>query len=128
MPFLATALLILAQASSAVPPALAKPDPPSMFNPPVLAAMAILIVAFIFLIKKPQEQEQKAKLKAAESMKKGDRVISIGGIHGTVVRVNKDKETVVVQVAKAIELEFNKTAVTVQVDSAKPDADKKDES
>lgn len=100
--------LLLAAAPMAPPVA---PERPGLFNPSFIIVMLIFIVAFIFLIDRPNRKRQEEKQKAVESMKKGDPVVSIGGIHGTVVRVNKEKGTVIVNVAKGVELEFNKTAV-----------------
>lgn len=83
--------------------------------------MIIMIVAFIFLIQRPQAKEREARMKAIETMKKGDKIVSAGGIHGSVVKINKEKDTVHVEVAKGIEIEFNKSSITVIPPPAKKD-------
>ena len=105
-------LLFLAQAG--------EPKQPGGFGPEFIVAMVIFIVAFMLLIQRPQKREQAEKLKAIEGMKKGDAVVSIGGIHGTVVKVDKDKGTVIVTVARGVDLEFNKSAVNPYKPEPKP--------
>ncbi|MDX9957904.1 MAG: preprotein translocase subunit YajC [Clostridia bacterium] len=64
---------------------------------------------FYFMIIRPQNKKQKAMQKMIEAVKKGDRVVTIGGIHGTVQAV-KDK-TVVIKVDDSSRIEFSKSAV-----------------
>lgn len=105
--------------ASVPPPA---PERDGAFGFEFFLVMIIMIVAFIFLIQRPQAKERERRAKAIEGMKKGDKVISIGGIHGVVSKLSKDKDTVIVEVAKGVEMEFNKGAVSVQA----PPADEKD--
>jgi preprotein translocase subunit YajC len=87
------------------------PEQPSTFTPAFFAVMVLIIAGFYFFIQKPQAKAQQEKEKAREGFKKGDAVVSIGGIHGRVARVNKAKDTVVVEVSKGVELEFSRVAV-----------------
>lgn len=92
------------------------PTPPekvSPFGPEFFIVLAIFLLASIFLIQRPKQKQEEAKKKALEGMKKGDKVVSIGGIHGSIVRMNKNRDTVVVSVAKGVEIEFSKSAVNV---------------
>ncbi len=91
-----------------------EPDPPGFFNPTFLIAMIVIIVAFYVLIQRPQRQQQEERQRQINEMKRGDKVVTIGGIHGTVARLNKQKDTVLVTVARGVEMEFNRTAVTIQ--------------
>ncbi len=71
-----------------------------------------LFIILYFLLIRPQQQQQK-KLKAmVAALKKGDRVVTSGGIIGSVVGVDDAK--VVLKVADEVKMEFVKTAV-VQV-------------
>jgi len=69
----------------------------------------LVILIFYFLIIRPQNKKQKEAKRMLEALKKGDKVVSIGGIHGTVVSV-KD-QTVVVKVDDNTKLEFTKSAI-----------------
>mgnify|MGYP003308644128 CR=1 FL=1 len=61
----------------------------------------ILILAIMyFLMIRPQAKRQKEKQKMLEALKKGDRVVTIGGIHGTVSGLKgKDKKIVNLKVS-----------------------------
>ncbi|MEO8377860.1 MAG: preprotein translocase subunit YajC, partial [Candidatus Sumerlaeota bacterium] len=72
-----------------------------------------VFLASIFLLQRPEKKRQAARLQALEGMKKGDKVISASGIHGVVSRMNKDRETVFVTVAKDVDLEFSKSVLTL---------------
>ncbi|MCG8453246.1 MAG: preprotein translocase subunit YajC [Spirochaetales bacterium] len=84
----------------------------------------IMIVAvfavFWLLIIRPQRKRQKEEQKMRESVKKGDKVTSIGGIRGTVKNVLE--KTIIIEVDnKGNTLEFTKAAIG-SVDSAVQDA------
>ncbi len=89
----------------------------SMLSTVVMFGAVFLI--FYFMIIRPQNKKQKAMQKMIGAVKKGDRVVTIGGIHGTVHSV-KDK-TVVIKVDDSSRIEFSKSAlasVDAQGDSA----------
>ena len=73
----------------------------------------LMFVRMYFLLIRPQRMRQKALAEQIAGMKKGDRVISAGGIHGTVANV-KD-ETAIVKVAENVKLEFQKTSITTVI-------------
>jgi preprotein translocase subunit YajC len=99
----------------------------SMLSTVVMFGAVFLI--FYFMIIRPQNKKQKAMQKMISAVKKGDKVVTIGGIHGTVQSV-KDK-TVVIKVDDSSRIEFSKSAlasVDAQGDSAEsPAADSKQE-
>ncbi len=76
----------------------------------LMIAFPLIIIVFYFLVMRPQNKKQKElKLKIA-SMKKGDRVTTIGGIKGVVHAVKDD--VVILKVDEATKMEFLKTAVS----------------
>lgn len=76
-----------------------------------------LFVIFYFFIIRPQSKKQKETQKMINALKKGDNVITIGGIHGTVSSVKEN--TVIVKVDENTKIEFNRTAIaTVQKSEA----------
>ena len=82
-----------------------------------LPLIAIVVIFYFFLIR-PQNKKQKETEKMISALKKGDKVITIGGIHGVVSSV-KDK-TIVVKVDDDAKIEFNKSAIATK---EKSDAD-----
>ncbi len=75
-----------------------------------LVTFALIILIFYFLILRPQKKRDKEAKAMIDAMKKGDKVVTIGGIHGTIVMV-KDK-TVIVKVDDSARIEFSKTAIS----------------
>ena len=73
----------------------------------------IIIVIFYFFLIRPQNKKQKETEKMINALKKGDKVVTIGGIHG-VVSSTKEK-TVIVKVDDNTKLEFNRSAIATVV-------------
>ncbi len=69
----------------------------------------LMLVVFYFLFYRPQKKEQQKRKNMLESLKKGDRVVTIGGIHGTITAFSD--EVVTVKVAEKVELDFNRSAI-----------------
>ncbi|MFA6904716.1 MAG: preprotein translocase subunit YajC [Sphaerochaeta sp.] len=70
----------------------------------------LIIVIFYFLIIRPQKKRDKETKEMLAAIKKGDKVVSIGGIHGTVVVVKET--TVVVKVDDNTRIEFSRNAIS----------------
>jgi len=91
----------------------------------VLPFVLIIGIFYLFIIR-PQNKKQKETEKMISALKKGDKVITIGGIHGT-VHQTKEK-TVIIKVDDGTKIEFNRSAIaSVVLDKpvdAKPSAKK----
>ena len=75
----------------------------------ILIVMPLIILVFYFLVMRPQNKKQKEAKKMLESLRKGDRIVTIGGLRGTVVAVKDD--AVVLKVDDNTKLEYSKNAV-----------------
>ncbi|MDD9879645.1 MAG: preprotein translocase subunit YajC [Candidatus Marinimicrobia bacterium] len=73
----------------------------------------ILILAIMyFLMIRPQAKRQKEKQNMLGNLKKGDRVVTIGGLHGTISGFKgKEKKAILLKVDKNISLTVNRSAV-----------------
>jgi preprotein translocase subunit YajC len=74
-----------------------------------LIPFALIIGIFYFLIIRPQNKKQKDIQRMRSSLKKGDRIVTIGGIHGTISSIKET--TVIVKVDEASKLEFSRSAI-----------------
>jgi preprotein translocase subunit YajC len=74
----------------------------------------LVILIFYFLIIRPQNKKQKETQKMLAALKKGDKVVSIGGIRGTITSVRE--QTVVMKVDDNTKLEFSKNAISSVLD------------
>jgi preprotein translocase subunit YajC len=89
-----------------------------------IITFGLVFLIFYFLIIRPQNKKQKEARQMLANLKKGDRVVTIGGIRGTVQAVRDD--AVVLKVDDNVKIEFNKAAVAGVLNSAKPEASKQE--
>ena len=76
-----------------------------------------VILIFYFLIIRPQSKKRKETEKMLSALKKGDRIVTIGGVYGTIQAV-KDT-TVIVKVDENVKLEFIRSAISTVLTPAK---------
>ena len=72
-------------------------------------------VVFYFFMIRPQQRKQKAEQKMRDSLAKGDRIVTIGGIHGKIVSV--EDTTVMIEVDNGVKLKMEKVAVKPLVEA-----------
>jgi preprotein translocase subunit YajC len=82
---------LVAQAEDAVQPGLSS----------MLLPLIAIMVFFYFLILKPQKNKEQALRNLVANLKEKDRVVTIGGIHGVVTNVQRDRDEVTVRVDEA---------------------------
>jgi len=102
---------ILAQTSQATTRATAgKPDWVDFIKSPMVMVMAIMLIFYVFLLrsKKGQESQRKSML---ETLKRGDRIKTIGGILGTVVEAKDDEVLVKVDESSNTKIRFARSAI-----------------
>lgn len=93
----------------------------------MLPLLVIMGVMFWLIVLRPQQKEKKERQKRLDALKKGDKVVSIGGIHGKVSDINVNEGTVKVEVAPKMTMVFSKAAIqTVNVKDQGKAADKAD--
>lgn len=81
----------------------------------MLPVIVIIMGLFYFLVIRPQKKGQKQVEEMRNTVKKGDRVKSIGGIYGTVTAVDTTNNIVSVQVDTKVKLDFDKDAIATVV-------------
>ena len=104
-------VLLFAAACSTTAPAGSQPSGGG-FDWPLLAMMAVLFGVFYFLMIRPQRKRQKEQQKMLESIKKGDKIITAGGIFGTIESV--DEDSMVVRVESGATIRMLKSSVMVK--------------
>ena len=75
-----------------------------------LPLIAIVVVFYFFMIR-PQMKKAKEQKKYIESLKKGDRILTVGGIYGKVVEV-RDDNTIIMEVEDGTKMRIAKSAVS----------------
>ena len=74
--------------------------------------LILMAVVFYFILWRPQKKEQKKRAEFLANLKKGDKIVTIGGLYGVILRLN-DK-TATIQIAEKVEVEIARTAVSHQ--------------
>src|SRR5579872_5546923 len=72
----------------------------------------MFLVFWLFMIR-PQAKKQKLAKKFQEEMQKGDKIVTIAGIHGTVNRVNDDG-TILMETSPGSYLKIEKSAISIE--------------
>ena len=78
----------------------------------IIMLVAIIVIFYFFMIR-PQQKRQKEEKKFREALTKGQRVVTIGGLHGKIAYVRET--TVLIEVANDVKIEVEKTAVAMSV-------------
>jgi preprotein translocase subunit YajC len=99
---------------------------PTMNMVMMLGTVGAVILVFYFLIIRPQNKKQKALKAMLANLAKGDKVVTIGGLRGTVSAVRE--QTVIVKVDDDVKLEFNKNAVAQVVEQTAKAVEAKNDS
>lgn len=73
----------------------------------------LIFVIFYFMIIRPQQKRAKERQAMLDSVKKGDRVITSGGMHGKVINI--DDGTILVEVADNVKIKFERSAITAVI-------------
>ena len=102
-----------------------EPAPASPGFANLLMPFALIMVVYYFLIVVPDRKRGKQKQSLLESLKKNDKVITVGGIHAVVANVKGDEVTLKVDEDKDVKIRVGKASIT-QVVTGKQDSASKD--
>lgn len=78
--------------------------------------MVLIFAIMYFLILRPQAKKQKQHQAMIESVQKGDRIVTAGGIHGTVAGVKEKEQTLIVKIDDNVKVELSRTSVARKLD------------
>lgn len=79
-----------------------------------LVPLIIMFAIFYFLLIRPQQKKAKEHKALLEALKKGDQVITAGGMHGKISAV--EESVVTLEVANGVNIKFNKGHIAAVVD------------
>lgn len=100
-----TSLTILLQAPASGAPGYAN-----------LLMIFVIIVIFYFFMLRPQMKKAKLEKEFRETIKKGDKIITIGGIHGKVLEIADT--TMLIEVDSNVKMRVERTAISVEATKA----------
>lgn len=70
---------------------------------------AAIFAIFYFLLIRPQQRQRRERERLLSALRRGDRVVTTSGLHGTIT--NLSDQTVTLRVADQVKLEFDRSAV-----------------
>ncbi len=86
-------------------------------NTQIILLVGMFVVFYFFLIR-PQQQKQKKLKEFRESLKKGDEILTTGGIYGKITSIENDH--VMVEVDRGVKLKVQKAAVSSTTQAEAP--------
>ncbi|EGG35308.1 MULTISPECIES: preprotein translocase subunit YajC [Paenibacillus] len=81
----------------------------------LILPFVLMFVIFYFLLIRPQQKKQKTRNAMLSALSKGDKVVTIGGLHGTIVEITDD--IVVLKVNDVTKLTFDRNSVSHSVNT-----------
>lgn len=78
----------------------------------LLMMLLIFVVMYFFMIR-PQQKKQKELVKFRESLKKGDKIVTVGGIYGVVAEVKENY--LLIEVDSNVKLRVDKSSVVKDI-------------
>lgn len=82
------------------------------FNMQSLILFGGIAIIFYFFMIRPQQKKQKDQKNFINDIKKGDRIVTIGGVHGRISEL--DDETVTLDVEKGAKIKFERSAISLE--------------
>jgi len=82
---------------------------------PMVFLIAIIVVFYLFMIR-PQMKKQKTERAFRESLQKGAKVVTIGGIHGRILEVND--RTFMIEIDSNVKVRVEKSAISADATKA----------
>lgn len=88
----------------------------------MLIVFGLIFVIFYFMIIRPQQKRTKERQKMLNALEKGDKILTAGGIYGTVVGI--EEKTVLVQIADNVKVKVERGSVGSVLKEGTPEAKK----
>ena len=85
---------------------------------PFFMMMGLIFIIFYFLLIRPEKKKKEEQERKINSLKKGDKIITAGGIYGSIIGVKDD--VAVIKIAENVKIEILKSAIsTIVADQTK---------
>ena len=85
----------------------------------VFLPIILIFLVMYFLIFRPQAKKQKDQKKMIEALKKGDNIVTVGGIYGTIAGIKEKENTILVKIADNTKIELARSSIARVIESEK---------
>ncbi|MBY0536345.1 MAG: preprotein translocase subunit YajC [Chitinophagaceae bacterium] len=79
-----------------------------------LVLLGGMIVVFYFFMIRPQAKKAKEAKQFQTDLQKGDKIVTIAGIHGTINKVNEDGTTIMLETSPGSYIKVEKSAISIE--------------
>ncbi len=76
--------------------------------------LVLMLAVFYFFLIRPQQKKAKEQETFISDLKKGDRVVTMGGLHGKILQISEDKPTVLLQVDDNAKIKVEKSVISME--------------
>lgn len=87
-----------------------------LFDNPMLIAFPLILVVMYFFMIRPQQKKAKEQQNFKNTIDKGQKVVTIGGIHGKIAEIKE--KTFVLEVGNSLKIEIEKSAISLEMTRA----------
>ncbi len=92
-------------------------DPNSQGSPLLMIVwFGLIFLVMYFLMIRPQRKRQKEHEALLKDLKKGDKVVTSGGMFGTIFAIDEEKGRVVLKIGEEVKMEFLRSSISGKVD------------
>jgi len=82
----------------------------------LIVPMVLIFAVMYFLIFRPQAKKQKQQRAMINALQKGDKVVTSGGIYGTIVGIKENEKTLLIEIADKVKIKITRTAIGSKVE------------
>ncbi|MCH8299546.1 preprotein translocase subunit YajC [Candidatus Marinimicrobia bacterium MT.SAG.3] len=82
-----------------------------------LLPFILIFVIFYLLLIRPQMKQQKKKQLMLKELVKGDKVVTVGGLHGTIEGIKEKEEVLILKISDNVKVNVSRSAVVSKKDS-----------
>ncbi len=81
---------------------------------PIMSFLPLILIAvvFYFFMIRPQTKKMKDQKNFIENIKKGDKIVTVGGIHGKIAEINDD--TFIMEVEGGVRMKIDRVSVSLE--------------
>ena len=82
----------------------------------MLVWVGLLFALMYLMLIRPQRKKQKEHNKLLTELKKGDRIVTTGGLFGNIFAIDNERDIIVLKINDTTKLEFLKSSIAARVD------------
>lgn len=82
----------------------------------LIIPMVLIFAVMYFLIFRPQAKKQKTQQAMIKALQKGDKVVTSGGIYGTIVGIKESEKTLLIEIAEKVKIKISRSSVSGKVE------------